>query len=207
MVLVAVVLVLAAAAGLLTGGSLGRLGLLPLRRLRLVRSAALAYVAGVLLGSVWAPAQVAALVVTAALAGAFVWLNRGVPGLPLVGLGLAANALVVLVNAAMPVSLQAAERAGIDTASTSVASPPRHEVLDASTRLPWLADVVPLALPGQPQVVSPGDVAVAAGAGLTLYAGLTGRPHLRRRSRPPRAQSMVRDSTRVSDSTTLGSYS
>ena len=51
---------------------------------------------------------------------------------------------------------------------------PRHELVDASTLLPWLGDVVPVALPGLGQAVSPGDVLIAAGAGLLLYAGMGG---------------------------------
>ena len=51
---------------------------------------------------------------------------------------------------------------------------PSHELSDAATRLPWLGDVVPVALPGLGQAVSAGDVLIAAGAGLLLYAGLGG---------------------------------
>ena len=40
--------------------------------------------------------------------------------------------------------------------------------------LPWLGDTIPVALPNLGQAVSPGDVLVAAGAGLTVYAGMRG---------------------------------
>ena len=62
-----------------------------------------------------------------------------------------------------------------------------------------LGDVVPVALPLRPQVVSPGDVLVAAGVGLLLVtAGRAGAQTPRRAER-----STVLDS----ESTTVGSYS
>jgi hypothetical protein len=75
----------------------------------------------------------------------------------------------VALNGAMPVSLNALIRAGVGNATIT---DPRHELSDAATRLPWLGDVVPVALPGLGQAVSPGDVLIAAGAGLLLYAGM-----------------------------------
>ena len=78
--------------------------------------------------------------------------------------------LVVALNGAMPVSTSALTHAGLDR----FVEDPRHELVDASTLLPWLGDVVPVALPGLGQAVSPGDVLIAAGAGLLLYAGMGG---------------------------------
>jgi hypothetical protein len=197
-------MLLAAAMALACGGRPARLARLHLHRARLLASATGAYLLGVAAGSLWAPAHAALLVATAGFVGLFVWLNRAVPGLALVGLGMAANALVVVANAAMPVSLEAAERAGLRAADLDLDADPRHEAVGPGTRLGLLGDVVPFALPGRAQVVSPGDVAVAAGAGLALYAGLTGTASARpRRGRQP----AVRASTRARDSTTLGSYS
>jgi hypothetical protein len=203
-VLVAVVMALAAVVAAVRGGRPARLAHLPLRRTRLLASATGSYLLGVVAGSLWAPAHAALLVATAGFVGLFVWLNRAVPGLVLIGLGMAANALVVVANGAMPVSLDAAERVGLRATDLRLDTNPRHEAVGSGTRVALLGDVVPFALPGRSQVVSPGDVAVAAGAGLALYAGMTGTAALRPARR---RQVAVRASTRASDSTTLGSYS
>ncbi|MCW2606630.1 MAG: hypothetical protein JWO60_1323, partial [Frankiales bacterium] len=126
--------------------------------------------------------------VSAALAVAFLGLNRGVRGTGLVGLGLVANALVVGANGAMPVSTHAAARAGVSLSDVVYGLDPRHELADRDTRLPWLADVVPVPLPRLPQVVSPGDVLVAAGVGQLVVLGMRGGRPLPRRGRPPRTR-------------------
>ncbi len=184
MSLVLVVLACALVLGWVLGGSLERLGDLPLRRRWLVAAALLAQVAGTLAGG---PAYPAGLAVSAVLAVAFLLGSRGVRGTGLVGLGVVANALVVGVNGAMPVSLDAAARAGVTTQAIVAGQDPRHELLDDATVLPALADVVPVPLPRLPQVVSPGDVLVAAGVGQLVVLGMRGgRPLPRlRRDRPP----------------------
>jgi hypothetical protein len=92
----------------------------------------------------------------------------------LLATGFTCNALVVALNGAMPVSLATLARAGI----TGFSEDPRHELVDTTTRLHWLGDVVPVALPGLGQAVSPGDVLIAAGAGLLLYSGMGGTGHI-----------------------------
>jgi hypothetical protein len=105
--------------------------------------------------------------------GVFLRLNLLRPGVALLALGFGSNALVVALNGAMPVSLSTLTRAGLDGSPAQVAADPRHEVSGAHTVLPWLGDVVPVALPRLGQAVSPGDVLIAAGAGLRLlYAGM-----------------------------------
>lgn len=185
MSLVLVVLVLALVVGWALGGSLDALGRLPLRGLTLVVVALLAQVAGALVGGA---AYLVGLVVGAALALAFLVRNRGARGTGLVGLGLAANALVVGLNGAMPVSVAASDRAGVTTLPIAAGEDPRHELLGPATRLALLADVVPVPLPRAPQVVSPGDVLVAAGLGQLVVVGMRGgRPRPWRRDRPRRA--------------------
>jgi hypothetical protein len=176
--LVAVVLLCALVAGAAAGGSLDRLGALPLRRRRLVVLALLTQLAGVLVGG---PAHPLGLAVSAGLVVAFLAANRGIRGTGLIALGLLANALVVGANGAMPVSLEAAARAGVDIGDLVSGADPRHEPADDTTRLSWLGDVVPVPLPWRPEVVSPGDVLVAAGAGQLVVAGML-RP---RRRVPP----------------------
>jgi hypothetical protein len=92
----------------------------------------------------------------------------------LVALGLGANALVVALNGAMPVSATAAARAQVALDDVAAGLDSRHEVADGSTRLALLGDVVPVLLPLRPEVVSPGDVLVASGLGQLVVVGMLG---------------------------------
>jgi Family of unknown function (DUF5317) len=190
--LVLVVAVGALAVTLVTGG--GGLGHVRLRALRLVVAAAVVQVGTSVLAPGSAPLRATALVLTAVLVALFVYGNRRVAGTPLIGLGLLLNVMVVAANAAMPVSVDAARRAGITPDALHLEDDAMREPLGASTLLPWLGDVVPVALPWSPQVVSPGDVLVAAGVGLLLVAAQT----------PRRA---TRSTVADKESTTVGSYS
>jgi hypothetical protein len=138
-------------------------------------------------------------VLTTLLVGLFLAGNARLPGVPLVALGLLLNVVVVGANAAMPVSVSAASRAGISRADLHLARDAMREPTGPDTRLRALGDVVPVALPRRPQVVSPGDVLVAAGIGLLLVMAGPRRAQTPRRA----ARSTVLDS----DSTTVGSYS
>lgn len=181
MSLVLAVLVVAVLLGWVTGGSLERLSRLQLHRRRFVVVALAAQLTGTLLGG---PAYAAGLALSAVLVAAFLLANRGVRGTGLVGLGLAANALVVGLNGAMPVQAAAAGRAGVGLGPLLAGQDPRHELLDEATRLPLLGDVVPVPLPGLPQVISPGDVLVAAGVGQLVLLGMrSGRSPARRPAR------------------------
>jgi len=168
-----VVLLAAAAVGLLRGGRLGRLGALELRARWLVGAALLVQLAGGLWGGAAYPAGLAG---SALLVAAFLARNRRLRGSGLVTLGLLANALVVAANGAMPVSLDAAGRAGVSVADLAPLDDPRHELLTPATRLPLLGDVVPVPLPLRPEVVSPGDVLVAAGLGQLVVLAMLWRP-------------------------------
>ena len=162
------------------GGSLERLGALPLRSRRLLLLAFVAQQAGVVVGGPFHPLG---LVASVPLVAAFLLRNRGVRGTGLLTCGLLLNAVVVVANGAMPASTAAAARAGVSTAPITAGADPRHELADGSTRLPWLADVVPVPLPGRPEVVSPGDVLVAAGAAQLVALGMA--PGGLRRARSP----------------------
>jgi hypothetical protein len=190
--LVAVSLLGALAVGRLAGGSLERLARLRLRRRRLLLLALAAQVAGVLVGG---PVHPLGLVLSAGLVVGFLTANRGVRGTGLVALGLAANALVVAANGAMPVSAEAAARAGADTFALAGGGDARHELLDDGARLRWLSDVVPLPLPWRPEVVSPGDVLVAAGVAQLVVLGML-RPL---RGVPPVPAAAARPSGPVGD--------
>ena len=187
MSLVVAALLVALAVGWSRGGSLERLGALHLRRRWLVVAALLAQLGGALVGG---PAYAVGLAAGAGLALAFLVRNRGTRGTGLIGLGFALNALVVGANGAMPVSLEASARAGVTTQYLLTGEDPRHEVLDEATRLHLLADVVPVPLPRLPQVVSPGDVLVTAGAAQLVVLGMGRRR--RRRSVPDAGRDWLR---------------
>lgn len=166
MLLVLLVMVLAAGAALATGGRFGRLATNTLTGVHWLAAAAIGQLLGSLFGGTAYPVG---LLGSAVCIAVFLRMNLRHPGIGLLALGFFGNAVVVALNGAMPVSLTALARAGVRDA---VLTDPRHEVSDAATRLPWLGDVVPVALPGLGQAVSPGDVLIAAGAGLLLYAGM-----------------------------------
>lgn len=84
--------------------------------------------------------------------------NRHLPGLVLVAAGLAANALVMAANGSMPVSPDAIAALGIGDVEVP---PGKHVLLDDATRLPWLADVIPV--PPLRSIISVGDILLAIG--------------------------------------------
>lgn len=175
--LVVVVLLVSLGVGMLCGGRLPDLGALVLRSRWLVVAALLVQLAGGVVGGVAYPIG---LTVSFGLVVLFLARNRELPGSGLIGIGLLANALVVGANGAMPVSLEAAARAGLSVADLHLLTDPRHELETPGTRLFGLGDVVPVPLPLRPEVVSPGDVAVAAGLGQMVLLTL-----LPRRRRQP----------------------
>lgn len=159
------------AAGWLLGGSWQRLQARSLHRLWLLVLAAGLQAAGTVLLA--GPGYALTLVVSLGLAVAFLLANPQLSGRALLVGGLAANALVIALNGAMPVDLAAAARAGVPTGA--LLNDPRHVLAGRGTRLPALDDRWPLALPVLPQVLSAGDVLVAAGAGLLVCQGMRRR--------------------------------
>jgi hypothetical protein len=159
--------------GYARGGRLAWLGRLPLRRNRLLLTAIGVYVLGVLGGLLWEPLLAILSALSWLTIAFYAWVNRVVHGAALVALGLAANGLVMLLNAAMPVSVSAAERAGADPAA--MLAPTERAPLEPDMLLPWLGKTVPIAFPPRPEVVSPGDVAVAAGLALAVAVGMSVR--------------------------------
>jgi hypothetical protein len=179
--LVLVVVVLALLPGLLLGGSPAGIAAVPLRSLRLVGSTVAIVIIGWLAAGLVTAAWPASLVVAAGFLALFVWRNPGVPGIPLAAAGIVLVAVVVVLNGAMPVSLRAAERAGVGTADqvvSQLADDPRHELADGATLLPWLGDVVPVALPGARSVASVGHVLLAAGLALFVVTSMRRAPRV-----------------------------
>jgi hypothetical protein len=200
MVLVLLVAVGALLVALVTGP--GRLARVRVRAVRLLVAAAVVQLGTSWLAASSGVARAVALVLTTVLVGLFLAGNVRLPGVPLMALGLLLNVVVVAANAAMPVSVTAAATAGLSRSELHLDADAMREPVGPSTRLPLLGDVVPLALPRWPQVVSAGDVLVAAGVGLLLVTAGTRRPG---RAQTPRRA--VRSTVLDSDSTTVGSYS
>jgi Family of unknown function (DUF5317) len=212
--LVTVVLVLAAAAGVAAGGRPGALARVPLGGWPLLVGAGVCQLAGMLVSRAADSAAAYAIgsVVAVILLTGFLLSNTRLPGIPLVALGLLLNAVVIAANDAMPVSRWAADRVGIDLSGIAAGLDARHAVAGAGTSLRLLGDVIPVAIPGWPEVVSPGDVLVAAGLGLLLLSALlwpqTGRGQAEGgNAATGTPEDAVRDTTRASASTTRGSYS
>ena len=168
-------LVLAVICGWLRGGRLFRLSRLPLRWVLvlpvpfIIRSLLLnARVGDAGFLEAWAPwLQSVAYGLLVLLAV----VNRHLPGSSYLLAGTGANALVIVANGGrMPVSEAAihiaardAER-GVALNTLLAEQSLTHELLTPDTRLPWLADIIPLPHPFPfPSVASPGDVLIALG--------------------------------------------
>ena len=172
-----VALVGAVAVGLAFGGRWSRLTQLRLQWRALVVAAVLAQGGGALIGIAGLAnarsSYVVGLAVSAACGAVFCARNLRIAGVPLLTLGLLCNALVVALNGAMPVSVHAALRAGVPLAD--IVGDARHRVADAGTTLRPLADIIPVPLPARPEVVSAGDVLVAAGLAELISVGMLRR--------------------------------
>lgn len=108
------------------------------------------------------------------LVGYGLWQNRHLRGLWLVGLGLASNALVIFANGGhMPVDPAALERAGLEALVPRLQAryDAVHSLMDESTRLGFLADVIPVRILSYANVISPGDVCLMLGIALTVVEG------------------------------------
>lgn len=143
---------LGVAAGWLSGGRIARLGVLRLAWWPLLALAIALRLTAPLTGDLAATAYIVAFgaIVVVALA------NRPLPGIPAIAAGAAVNLVVVAANGGMPV-----DAAALTAAGASMPSDRLHVELSTSTRLSFLADVVPLAL--FRSVYSVGDVLLAAG--------------------------------------------
>ena len=212
MVVVVVVSVLALTLVAATG-HLHPLASLHVRAARLLVAAAVVQVGTASLAPGSTVVRVLAMVVTMLLVALFLGGNIGLPGIPLVAAGMLLNALVIVANGAMPVSTSATAEAGLGAEALRLDEDPLRERLDDRTRLALLGDRVPVPAPGWAQVISAGDVLVAAGLGLLLVAGSVPQaPQRHRRAtghRPVRQAPSRADRSMAlaMESTTRGSYS
>ncbi len=108
------------------------------------------------------------------------WANRRLPGIGLALVGTALNATAIIVNGGfMPVWDQALAAAGLDPAG--IASPIHFVIalqppLDFLLRAGPLGDVIPIPLAFLPNVLSVGDVLLAAGLAFFVFASLQREP-------------------------------
>ncbi len=111
---------------------------------------------------------------------AAVWLNRRVPGIAVLGLGLLLNALVILANGGrMPATLEALQTAGIveSQAAFEAARVTNSALIDANTPLWFLGDVfaIPAWFP-LANVFSIGDVLIGIGGILFIVHHTRSQP-------------------------------
>ena len=141
------------AAGWLAGARrLGRLGELRIRWWPLLAAAVAVRLLAPVFGELSAVAYVVAFVAISAVALA----DRRLPGMTVIAAGATLNAIVVAANGGMPVDPTA-----VAAAAAAMPDDHLHIELDAATRLPQLADVIPMAI--FRNVYSVGDVLLALG--------------------------------------------
>ncbi len=163
------------------GGSLRRLGDLRLRVPGLLWLALASQVALIALPGPRTWWRVGLNLALYPLGLAFVWWNRRVPGMGLIGLGAACNLLAILANGGvMPASAAAVRAAGISVepglfANSAVLEHPRLLFLGDVIAVPWP--------PALANVLSVGDVLIALGAAYLLHRAAGSRlPGARRAS-------------------------
>lgn len=176
MLWLALVLFLALAIAVLRGGRLSNLGDIHLRVWWLLPVAFFLQIA-----TAWLPASarwsdsvgLAMILTSFVLLLVLVILNRDRTGMWLAGVGVLMNFSVIALNGGMPV-LEGAWQvaAGFSNGAMSVSESYKHVALDASTRLSFLADVIPIRLANQGNVVSLGDVFLAVGLARFLESEL-----------------------------------
>ncbi|MDH4116294.1 MAG: DUF5317 domain-containing protein [Acidimicrobiia bacterium] len=101
-----------------------------------------------------------------------VFANRDRKGMWLAGIGVLLNFSVILLNGGMPVLSEAALVASGYSPTPQIADSYKHITLDVTSRLPFLADVIPMRIAGQGTVLSLGDVFLAVGLARFLEAEL-----------------------------------
>ena len=107
------------------------------------------------------------------------WMNRREPGMPMLGIGLLLNLVVIATNGGMPVFEVAVHTAGASAQTMTVpAGDFVHVAGSAATLLSWLGDIIPLVGPAWLRIVaSPGDLLLFAG--IVAFVGSTA-PRARR---------------------------
>lgn len=103
-------------------------------------------------------------IATYVLIGVFLWCNRRLPGVKIIGLGAFLNALVITVNGGQMAASRTAERlAGLHVESGFENSAPLTH-----PHLLWFGDIIPWPGP-HPNVLSIGDLLIYAGTLILLH--------------------------------------
>jgi hypothetical protein len=179
--LVLIVIGVAVCVGFVAGGSLRRF-----ERFRLhwwgVALAGLALQGIPLASGVSRPVGSAALLASYALLGSFAWVNRRLPAVWLMIVGLGLNIVVIGVNGGMPVSESALETADASAEGLEGAGTFKHHLMGPSDDLTPLGDVIGIP-PPIGAVISIGDALLYAGVAILVVAVMLGRSGENRR--PP----------------------
>jgi hypothetical protein len=181
----AVVLALGAAIGFARGGRLRNVTGEHLALLPLVWAAAgLQIAAQFVPGSATIVAHIM-VIVSYAVLFAFAGVNYRVPGMAFIAIGSILNYIVILANHGMPVSTQAAARAGIATGAESLVLRGKHVLVSGpEATFSFLGDIIPLWR--QPAVASVGDLIIWAGLILLIQDLMQSRARrAKRRGRTP----------------------
>lgn len=168
--------VVSALVGKLRGGSLSNLGEVPLKKVEIIVAAFAAEALVVALGlrGIEFVSVIAPYVFFCAYASLLyaVWVNRGIRWMPLIGLGILLNFAVILANSMrMPVSADALAAAGMSqqVAAIEAGRVLTYRLMDSTTRLRLLGDVIPVGSPYPiHRVVSIGDLVMALGVFLLI---------------------------------------
>jgi MFS family permease len=169
--------------GLLVGGRIDNLINVRLRWLPVLLAAAAARFgldAALAGGSVPDGLRLWLVIVTYVLLTGMLLVNRSLPGLTAAALGTAANGLAIIANGGwMPVWRSSLEAAGLD--STAIHSN-FHRMLTGPVDGSFFAhggplvDIIPIPIPMLQSVASVGDLLLAAGLGLFVFAALVREP-------------------------------
>lgn len=171
MLWLAIVLFIALAISVLRGGRLTNLGEVELRTWWLLPIAlSLQLGTSILPDTDWAEGIGLAMVLLSFFVlMVLVLLNRNRTGMWLAGLGVLMNFTVIALNGGMPVLAEAAQVAsGFKVDEPDLSGSFKHVILDETSRLTVLSDVIPLRLWSLGQVISLGDVFLAVGLGRFL---------------------------------------
>ena len=168
-IILLLVIALAAAVALVRGGSLDRLAETKFR-LGLLLLLALIFQFGL---DLWDPpwlsetGDLIVLLATNLAVAIFLFVNRHLPGMLFAAAGMLLNVIVITANGGMPVSEHAAEIAQMPLTEVGI----KHELLTDQTRLPWIADVIPV--PVIHRVISAGDIFLMSGIAFLVYGRAT----------------------------------
>jgi len=189
----AVIVVVAILIALVRGGKIGRLFKLQFERIELIFIALFLQYAVSLSAAFGLPLLTGygniVLAVSYLLLLLGIWFNRKLPAARMIAVGIFLNALVILANGGrMPVSAVALRQAGLDyyIPLLEKGNYLKHAMLDSGTRLPFLADIIPLKpsiYPGG-KVISIGDIILNLGVFLLVQMTMCRRSPRRRTPKP-----------------------